>query len=316
MPQYIFGGGSVIDLRQLEALRAVHSEGSVTRAARLLGWSQPTVDYHLKNLDRLVGSPLLERSTRGSALTPVGYLVLDRGQEILTLSDRTLRDARELTKMGQMRLRFGTFPTAAARLLPSIASQVSDLGIDIDAVLEEVHPLVRKVNHREIDAALIYSVPGHELPLRSDILATEVMRDPLLLALPDSHELATKTSINMQTLLTLHEERWLLGATPNDPIDAVVVDAFAEAGFTLNVTIRTDDFHVMLGMIAARMAIGFIAKLASGPSHPGVALVPIENPSFARSILLASPVESLTRQPSAAVKQLTLAIRQAAKSAE
>ena len=92
----------MIDLRQLQALRAVHSEGSVTRAARLLGWSQPTVDYHLHNLDRLIGGAVLHRSTRGSTLTPVGHLVLERGHEILSLSDRTLRDARELTQMGQV----------------------------------------------------------------------------------------------------------------------------------------------------------------------------------------------------------------------
>lgn len=304
-------GDDVIDLRQLQALRAVHSEGSVTRAARLLGWSQPTVDYHLRNLDGLVGAPLLHRSTRGSTLTPVGTLVLDRANEILVLSERTLRDARELTQMGQVRLRFGTFPTAAARLLPSIVSQVNDLGIDIDAVLEEVAPLVTRVNQRQLDAALVYSVPGYDLPFRSDIVTTEVLRDPLMLALPEGHELASRSSIDIPTLLTLHEEPWLLGATEDDPMDAVVVDAFAAAGLTLDVGIRTDDFQVMLGMIAARMVIGLVAKLASGPSHPGVVLRPIEDPSFARSVLLVAPGEGSSRQPGAAVRQLAVAIRNA-----
>ena len=80
----------MIDLRQLEALRAVRAEGSVTRAARALGWSQPTVDYHLKNLERLVGAPVLQRSTRGSTPTQVGALLLERGDQILTLTDRAL----------------------------------------------------------------------------------------------------------------------------------------------------------------------------------------------------------------------------------
>ena len=82
------------DLRQLEALLAVHAEGSVTGAARNLQWSQPTVDYHLKNLERTVGSAVLLRSPRGSVLTPVGMLLLELGQEILMLRDRALRDAR------------------------------------------------------------------------------------------------------------------------------------------------------------------------------------------------------------------------------
>ncbi|MCW2288196.1 molybdate transport repressor ModE-like protein [Leucobacter luti] len=301
----------MIDLRQLQALRAVHRTGSVTQAARSLGWSQPTVDYHLRNLDALVGGPLLERSTRGSTLTPVGHLLLDRAQEILTLSERALRDAHEFTHMGHARLRFGTFPTAAARLLPGIAEQLADLSIELDAVLEEVAPLVTDVNRRELDAALVYTVPGRELPFRSDVITTEVLRDPLLLALPEGHPLATRASISLDTLLTLHSERWLLGATQNDPMDAVVVDAFADAGHTLEVAIRTDDFQVMLGMIAARMVIGLVAKLAAGPSHPGVVLLPIEDPAFARSVLLAAPADGVSGQPSTAVRQLAVAIRHA-----
>ena len=301
----------MIDLRQLRALRAVHSEGSVTGAARLLGWSQPTVDYHLHNIDRLVGAPLLERSKRGSTLTPVGHLVLDRANQILTLSDRTLHDARELAEMGRARLRFGTFPTAAARLLPAVAAEVADLGIELDAVLEEVNPLVAHINGRELDAALVYSVPGYELPLRPGIVATEVLRDPLLLAVPEGHPLASRASVDRDALLTLRNERWLLGATPNDPMDKVVVDAFAAEGHTLEVAIRTDDFQVMLGMIAARMVVGLVARLASGPVHPGVVLLPIEDPAFARSVVLVAPAEANTGQPSTAVRQLAGAVRHA-----
>lgn len=301
----------MLDLRQLQALRAVHRTGSVTQAARILGWSQPTVDYHLRNLDTLVGGPLLDRTTRGSTLTPVGHLVLDRAQEILTLSERALRDAHEFTQMGHTRLRFGTFPTAAATLLPSVAGQLADLSIELDAVLEEVAPLVTDVNLRELDAALLYTVPGKELPFRSDVVTTEVLRDPLLLALPEGHPLASHTSISLDELLTLHSERWLLGATKDDPMDAVVVDAFAAAGHTLEVAIRTDDFQVMLGMIAARMVIGLVAKLATGPAHPGVVLLPIEDPTFARSVLLAAPADGASGQPSTAVRQLAVAIRNA-----
>ncbi len=299
----------MIDLRQLQALRAVHAEGSVTGAARRLGWSQPTVDYHLKNLDRLVGAAVIQRSARGSSLTPVGVLLLDRGEEILTLTDRALRDARDLTQMGRVRLRFGTFPTAAAKLLPSIVAQVGELGIELDAVLAEVQPLIADLNLGELDATLVYSVPGYELPFRSHVVTTEVHRDPLMLALPEGHPLAVAAPIDVPSLLSLHGERWLFGATGHDPMDSVVIDAFAAAGHTLEVAIRSDDFQVMLGMIAARMVIGLVPKLASGPTHPGVVLRPIDDPAFARSLLLAAPVDGPRRQPSTAVRQLAAAIR-------
>ncbi|QZY51756.1 LysR family transcriptional regulator [Leucobacter tenebrionis] len=305
----------MIDLRQLQALRAVHAEGSVTGAARRLAWSQPTVDYHLKNLDRLVGSPVIQRSARGSSLTPVGVLLLDRGEEILSLTDRALRDARDLTHMGRVRLRFGTFPTAAARLLPSIVSQVDELGIEVDAVLAEVAPLIDQVHHGTLDAVLVYSVPGYDLPFRNHLAVTEVHRDPLMLALPAGHPLAVPGPIDVPTLLSLHDERWLFGATGEDPMDTIVIDAFREAGHSLDVSIRSDDFQVLLGMVAARMIVGMVPKLAVGSSHsgvqlhPGVVLRPVAHPDFARSLLLAAPGEGARRQPSTAVRQLAVAIR-------
>src|SRR5699024_3417810 len=75
----------------------------------------------------------------------------------------------------------------------------------------------------------------------------------------------------------------------DDPIDTVVVDAFKAAGHQLEVELRTDDYSVMLGMIAAEMVDGLVPLLASMGHHPGVALVAIEDPAFSRSLLLATP---------------------------
>ncbi|MDL9978336.1 LysR family transcriptional regulator [Microbacterium sp. ASV49] len=301
----------MVDLRQFEALRAVHAEGSVTAAARRLGWGQPTVDYHLKNLERLIGSPVLVRSPRGSRLTPVGMLLVDRAQEILTLSERAVRDARELTQMGRVRLRFGTFPTAAAKILPSVAARLTDLGIEMDAVLDEVPSLVDRINRGALDAAIVYTVPGYELPFRPHVAWREVHRDPLMLALPVGHRLASRSSVDVAALLSLGNERWLFATAADDPMDTIVVDAFAAEGHTLEVAIRTDDFQVMLGMVAARMVVGLVPGLVPGGAHPGIVLRPIDDPSFVRSILVATPGEGSPRQPSAAVRQLVAAIRDA-----
>src|SRR5699024_4001194 len=88
---------------------------------------------------------------------------------------------------------------------------------------------------------------------------------------------------------SLQDENWLLGATRDDPIDTVVVDAFKAAGHQLEVEFRTDDYSVMLGMIAAEMVVGLVPLLASMGHHPGGALLPIEDPAFSRSLLPAPP---------------------------
>lgn len=297
------------DLRQFEALRAVHAEGSVTAAARRLGWGQPTVDYHLKNLERLVGAPVLVRSPRGSRLTPVGMLLLERAHEILTLSERAIADAREFSELGRVRLRFGTFATAAASILPFVANSVGDLGIELDATFEEVPALVDRINRGALDAALVYTVPGYELPFRPNVVTMEVYRDPLMLALPVGHPLASRPSVDLAAVLSLRDERWVFATSAEDAMDRVVADAFAAEGHVLDVAIRTDDFQVLLGMTAARMVVGIIPGLATAAAHPGIVLLPIHDPSFVRSILVATPAEDASRRPSPAVRHLVAAVR-------
>lgn len=297
----------MIDLRQLQALSAVASEGSVARAATRLGWSQPTVDYHLKNLDRLVGAPLTTRSTRGSSLTAAGALMLERGEDILGLADRALADVREHAELGRVRLRFGTFPTAAAVLLPGIAGRLAEIGIELDTRLEEVVPLVTHINQRTLDAALIYTASGYRPPFRTDVHAVPLLTDPMLIALPSTHRLASRPALDRAALLELADERWVTGSTSGDSIDELVREIFSSQGLSPETTIRTDDYSVVLGIVAAGMAVAHVPQLIAGSAPDGVALRPVDDPRFARELLLAAPAGP--KGPSAAVRQLAEAVR-------
>ncbi|MEJ6490045.1 LysR family transcriptional regulator [Leucobacter sp. USCH14] len=297
----------MLDFRQLQALSAVASEGSVARAAKRLGWSQPTVDYHLRNLDRLVGTDLTTRSTRGSKLTTAGSLMLERGGEMLSLADRALTDVRDLAQLGKIRLRFGTFPTAASRLLPGIASRVAELGIELDATLEELAPLITRINQHTLDAALVYAAGGYRLPFRSEVHTTHLFTDPMLLALPASHPAAAQPSFDRRSLLALAGDSWVMGSTPGDTLDDLVREVFESEGMQVNVAIRTDDYSVVLGLIAAGMAVALVPSLVSFNPPDGVALRPIDDPLFARELLLAAPAGP--GGPSAAVRQLAEAVR-------
>lgn len=300
-------GYFMIDVRQLQALSAVAAEGSVARAALRLGWSQPTVDYHLRNLDRLVGADLTTRSTRGSKLTTAGALMLERGEEILSLAERALTDVRDLAQLGRIRLRFGTFPTAAARLLPGIASRVAELGIELDATLEELAPLVTRVNQRTLDAALVYAAGGYHLPFRSEVHTTHLFTDPMLLALPEGHPAAKYASFDRERLLSLSGDSWVMGSTPGDTLDDLLREEFAAGGHKVEAAIRTDDYSVVLGLVAAGMALALVPSLLGHHPPAGVVLRPIDDPRFARELILAAPAGP--GGPSAAVRQLAEVVR-------
>ncbi|MFD8589171.1 LysR family transcriptional regulator [Streptomyces sp. SCUT-3] len=61
-----------MDLTLLRTFVTVHRAGSFTRAARLLGLSQPAVTGQIRSLERLVGRPLFLRLPRGVSPTTAG----------------------------------------------------------------------------------------------------------------------------------------------------------------------------------------------------------------------------------------------------
>ncbi len=81
-----------IDLNLLRVLQAVDQEGSITRAARRLGLSQPAVSNAVARLRRAVGDPLLVRSTQGMEATPRARRMLDALDAAMGLIRQGLRD--------------------------------------------------------------------------------------------------------------------------------------------------------------------------------------------------------------------------------
>src|SRR6201986_3532192 len=71
-----------LTLRQLRALFAVNSAGSITSAANRLNLTQPAVTLQLRNLQTLAGLPLIQRTADGMALTDAGHLVLTLGERL------------------------------------------------------------------------------------------------------------------------------------------------------------------------------------------------------------------------------------------
>ena len=72
-------------LKQLEYFQAVHTHGSINKAARTLDISPPAIATAIKRLKEEVDDPLWIDEQESRNLTPVGKLLLDYGNQILSL---------------------------------------------------------------------------------------------------------------------------------------------------------------------------------------------------------------------------------------
>ncbi|MGW7290264.1 LysR family transcriptional regulator [Streptomyces sp. NPDC054847] len=108
----------VPDLGALELLLAVARHGSLGRAARDVGITQPAASSRIRSMERQLGVALVERSPRGSRLTEAGALVTDWARRIVEAAEAFDAGAQALRGRRDSRLRVAASMTIAEYLLP------------------------------------------------------------------------------------------------------------------------------------------------------------------------------------------------------
>ncbi len=108
----------VPDLGALELLLAVARHGSLGRAARELGITQPAASSRIRSMERQLGVALVDRSPRGSRLTDAGALVTDWARRVVEAAEAFDAGAQALRDRRDSRLRVAASMTIAEYLLP------------------------------------------------------------------------------------------------------------------------------------------------------------------------------------------------------
>ena len=116
----------MIEVRDLRLVLEIHRQGSLVRAARVLGIGQPAMTRSLAALEARLRGPLFERHRQGVIATNLGRALLAEAEDILGRLDRVERGLAEV-RGGQVRdlsIMAGTYVlesigmAAAMRMLP------------------------------------------------------------------------------------------------------------------------------------------------------------------------------------------------------
>ncbi|MFW6695465.1 LysR family transcriptional regulator [Streptomyces sp. MAR4 CNX-425] len=108
----------VPDLAALELLLAVARLGSLGRAARAVGVSQPAASARLRAMERQLGVALVHRSPAGSRLTEAGGVVTEWARRVVEAAEAFDAGAQALRARRDSRLRVAASLTVAEYLLP------------------------------------------------------------------------------------------------------------------------------------------------------------------------------------------------------
>ncbi|WEH42715.1 LysR family transcriptional regulator [Streptomyces sp. AM 2-1-1] len=192
----------VPDLGALELLLSVARHGSLGRAAKELGISQPAASGRVRTMERQLGVALLDRSPRGSTLTDAGALVTDWARRIVEAAEAFDAGAQALRDRRDSRLRVAASMTIAEYLLPGwlIALRAERPGTAVSLLAGNSEQVARRLLLGEADLGF---VEGLTTPDGLD--GTVVAHDRLVVVVAPVHPWARR-----RTPLTPRE----LAATP------------------------------------------------------------------------------------------------------
>ncbi|MCD0485537.1 LysR family transcriptional regulator [Streptacidiphilus sp. ASG 303] len=194
--------GRVSDLGPFDLLLSVARLGSVGAAARAHGISQPSASARLSGLERRLGIALLQRSSRGSRLTPEGALVADWARAAVEAAAALDTGLVSLRRSGGDRLPVAASLTVAEYLVPRWLALLRSAAPDTSVLLTAG-------NSDDVAAAVLAGdaqlgfVEGPDLP--GGLQARTVARDVLTVVVAPGHPWARRRSG-----ITAHE----LAATP------------------------------------------------------------------------------------------------------
>ncbi|MGW1775529.1 LysR family transcriptional regulator [Streptomyces sp. NPDC002104] len=268
-----------LELRHLKIVSAVADAGSLTRAATVLGLTQPALSTQLKRIERALDGPLFVRGREGVRATALGELVLERARVLLpavcALQEEAVRFARQPTAGYRLG---GTHGPLLGGLVDRIVRQEPGVPVTTYTSWSE-REVADGVAAGRLDFALV-GVCGESAPPGRGLLAwREVARDPVHVMLAEDHPLAQRPWIELAELAA---EAWT-----DVPGDGCFGDCFAaacvRAGFTPACVYETDTASCV-HLVQVGRAVGLCR--ATFHATPGLVTRPLAgNPLVWRHLL-------------------------------
>ncbi len=194
-----------LTLKHLRYFEALARHRHFGRAAEASAISQPALSLQIKELEQILGAPLVERGFRQIRLTALGEDFTLRARDVLRAVDELAALARATAGPISGRLRLGVIPTVAPYFLPQLIGQLSGHFPDLDLRPREAvtQKLVRDLTEGRLDLAVV------ALPISEPSLVEHpLFEEEFLLVRPKAeapHPVPTLAQLREMPLMLLEE---------------------------------------------------------------------------------------------------------------
>jgi len=161
-----------LNFHQLYLFYTVVRLENVSQAAGQLHISQPAVSAQVRELEQMLGVPLLHRLPRGVALTDAGRMVFDYARRLFTLAEELQAAVQDLRGLRAGSLTIGGSLTAGESFLPAMMKRFKECYPTMEPVLVlgNSAEILARIARRELEIGVI----------GTDVVSKDLVAVPLL----------------------------------------------------------------------------------------------------------------------------------------
>lgn len=247
----------------LQTLRAVLAAGSLSGAAKELGYTTSAVSQQITALERTLGMPLFERGPRNLWPTSAAVQMGVYAAEILSRLREVEDEVRGFLDGTRGRLRIGAFSTVGARLLPGALARLVTRYPNAElTVQEDSNPgfTVDSVHEARTDLGFVYKYDVVPQSWPTGLQASLILDEELVIIGGPLHKMGPRLRIDLRELST---EIWVSNRS-DSPGHENLIRLCAQLGFSPNVRFQSNDFDVIRGIVRENLGVALVPALALG----------------------------------------------------
>src|SRR3979411_3196154 len=247
-----------MELRQIRSFLSIAETLHFGRTAELIHLSQPALSLQIRALEEEVGVRLFERNRRKTTLTAAGFAFRDDAIRALSHLDQAIRRAK-LAANGKLGLlRIGFISTAGSEIVPNIFRQFRELNPEVEFSLRAI-PTTDQVQMLETGSLdigfLRLPIGGH-----SSLDVLTVHREPFILVVPASHELAKRKRVRLREVsgqdFVMYERAYAPG------FHDLIFGMLRDAGIIPNVRQSAGEMPTLISLVDSGMGVAILPASA------------------------------------------------------
>lgn len=250
-------------LQQLRCLCSIVREGfSVSRAASVLGTSQPAVSKQIRLFETELGCDLLIRkSNRILGLTSAGDAIIEAAQRTLWEADNLQRITAEFTKKGAGRLVIATTHMYARYVLRPIIKEFIERHPDVQLVLRQGIPsmIARWIAAGEADIGISGMAPD----VHENLVFLPFGEFDRSVFAPEGHPLLKDKRVTLKSLARFP----IITLDQSMEGGRRVIDAFRAADIKPNIVLSAIDADVVKSYVELGLGIAILLSVAYEPER-------------------------------------------------